>query len=186
MIEDCKNTFLSQLYPTLPILDRAQIRDLTAEMYHSEETYCLILALCAFVLIQPQVETVAVYAPSLTAFAEATTVRAQYFLSEALTVRKNFHFRYLGESPTINGVITSFFIFGCFFGLNRQAKAWHYLREATAWAQILGMQNELFYQHEDGREALRRRRLFWLLVVTERQVGHMRCGSTDLILMLNT
>jgi hypothetical protein len=42
------------------------------------------------------------------------------------------------------------------------------LREATTLVHILGMQKEDTYTKFDAIEASRRRRLYWLLFVTER------------------
>jgi hypothetical protein len=66
-------------------------------------------------------------------------------------------------------VITSFFLFGSHFCLDKQNTAWFHLREATTLAQLLGMHMESFYQTSgDIIENARKRRLYWLLFVTER------------------
>jgi hypothetical protein len=91
-------------------------------------------------------------------FATGTTL-----LDEALRVRKGYEYV---ESPTSD----SHFILPicCYFGLDKHNTAWFYLREATTLAQILGMQDESNYRTGDLVECSRRRRLYWLLFVTER------------------
>ena len=89
-------------------------------------------------------------------------------MEESVRMRKAFDYI---EGPTVDTIITSFFLFGCCFGLNKHNTGWLHLREATALAQILGMQDENTYLFDDVVETSRKRRLFWLLFVTERQVS---------------
>ena len=86
-------------------------------------------------------------------------------LDEAIRVRKGYDYI---ESPSIWSVITSFFFFGAHFCLDKHNTAWFHLREATTLAQIMGMQDENHYSQGDLIETSRRRRLYWLLFITER------------------
>ena len=86
-------------------------------------------------------------------------------MEEAARMRKAYDYI---ENPTTDTIRTSFFLFGCCFGLNKHNAGWLYLRDATALAQILGMQDESAYVSSDAVENARKRRLFWLLFVTER------------------
>ena len=74
------------------------------------------------------------------------------------------------ESPTLASLVTSYFLFGCYFGLDIHTKAWFYLREATMFAYILGMNKEETYITCDVIDSSRQRWLYWLLFVTERYV----------------
>ena len=165
LIEGCTDFFFTQMYPTMPILYRDQIRHALGDMGHSVESYCLITSFLAFMLIQPGIllktgpmmeqPTASVTNPKM----------GSELMDEAIRVRKGHDYI---ESPTVNTVITSFFLFGCSFGLNKHNSAWFHLREATALAQILGMQDENTYMFDNVVETSRKRRLFWLLFVTER------------------
>ena len=150
----------------MPILPKEQIRRMAGETSRSVEAYCLITSLTAFMLIQPGIVLKAIPqlgegAPSVTNVKVGSAL-----MDEAIRVRKGFY-DYV-ENPTVNTVITSFFLFGCCFGLNKHNTAYFHLREATALAQILGMQDENTYISDDVVETSRKRRLFWLLFVTER------------------
>lgn len=101
----------------------------------------------------------------------ANLVSGNLLLEETLRVRKSYDHL---ESPTMNSLVTSFFLFGCYFGLDLHNKAWFHLREATTLAHILGMQKEETYLQFDAVEASRRRRLYWLLFVTERAYALQR------------
>ena len=65
-------------------------------------------------------------------------------------------------------VMTSFFFFGTYFCLDLHGTAWFHLREATTLALSSGMHDESTYKHLNRQERSRRRRMYWLLFVTER------------------
>ena len=165
LVENCTDFFFAHMYPTMPILDREQVRQTVSNVDQSLEAYCLICSLSAFMLIQPGVEL----KPNNTAEGPARSIRntalGTALLEETLRVRKSYEYI---ESPTISTIITSFFIFGCCFGLNKHNTGWLHLREATALAQLVGMQEEQHYMTTAVAESSRERRLFWLLFVTER------------------
>ena len=151
----------------MPILYREQVQQTTADISHSSESYCLITSLCAFMLIQPGIVLKTSHALGEQADSVTNPKMGTVLMEECTRVRKSYDYV---ENPTVNTVITSFFLFGCCFGLNRHNTGWLHLREATALAQILGMQDENTYMFDNVVETSRKRRLFWLLFVTERQV----------------
>lgn len=95
----------------------------------------------------------------------ANLLSGNLLMEETLRVRKSYDHL---ENPTLNSLVTSFFLFGCFYGLDLHNKAWFHLREATTLAHILNMQKEDTYVQFDVVDSARRRRLYWLLFVTER------------------
>ena len=165
LIEGCTDFFFTQMYPTMPILYRDQIRHAVGEMGHSVESYCLITSFLAFMLIQPGIVLKTGHLMNQPAGSVTNPKMGSALMDEAIRVRKGYDYV---ENPTVNTVITSFFLFGCSFGLNKHNTAWFHLREATALAQILGMQDENTYMFDNVVETSRKRRLFWLLFVTER------------------
>jgi hypothetical protein len=54
------------------------------------------------------------------------------------------------------------------FNLDRHNTAWFHLREATTLAHIMGMHEEQSYLNGDHLSNIYRRRLYWLLFLTER------------------
>lgn len=116
-------------------------------------------------LIQPGIELKIGQVPN--GSSSTNTALGLILLDEALRVRK--HYDYV-ENPTVVSVMTSFFLFGCYYGLNKQNTAWFHLREATASVQILGMDEESYYLEGYIKDTSSKRRLFWLLFITERQV----------------
>lgn len=60
------------------------------------------------------------------------------------------------------------FLFAAYGNLDRQDQAWFYLSQATSLALTLGLHREATYSTFGEEEAEERRRVFWLLFVTER------------------
>ena len=163
----CLEFFFAHMYPTMPILQREQIGLLVGSMTHSVESYCLVVALDAFMLIQPGIAQHVPFSMDEPSGAITNPRMGAALMDEVVRVRKGYDYV---EHPSVHTVITSFFLFGCCFGLNKHNTAWVHLREATALAQILGMQDESTYAFGDQKENATNRRLFWLLFVTERCV----------------
>ncbi len=141
------------------------MQQIVSDMDNSGEAYCLICSLSAFMLIQPGVELKSDHTVQGSTKSIRNTALGTALLDETLRIRKSYEYV---ENPTISTIITSFFIFGCCFGLNKHNTGWLHLREATALAQLMGMQEEHHYVTSDDNESSRERRLFWLLFVTER------------------
>ncbi|KAK4507008.1 hypothetical protein PRZ48_000742 [Zasmidium cellare] len=165
MITSCVDYFFAHLYPTQPILHRQKVGETIGQMDNSIEAYCLVVSLCAYMMIQPNMVIPPEAFEGLEIPPQPSLQLGHTLLQEALRVRKGHNYI---ENPSIWSVVTSFFFFGSYFCLDRQNTAWFHLREATTLAQIMGMHEEVNYQLEDVVESSRRRRLYWLLFVTER------------------
>ena len=151
----------------MPILDIKQVRSTMAEASQSIEAYCLLCSLAAFMMIQPGNEQKPASNSSRSVSPTTNPALGVSLMEEAVRLRKLIDYV---ESPSVTTVITSFFLFGCCFGLSKHNTAWFHLREATALAQLLGMQDQGTYMAGDSVDNSIRRRLFWLLFVTERLV----------------
>ena len=166
LITSCVDYFFANLYPTQPILHRQRVGEVIGQMDSSIEAYCLGVSLCAYMLIQPNMELPST-ATAGTALQGSSVPYGHILLEEALRVRKGYDYV---ENPSIWSVITSFFFFGSYFCLDKHNTAWFHLREATTLAIVIHMHEEDSYTTLDCIESSRRRRLYWLLFVTERQV----------------
>ena len=123
---------------------------------------------CAYMLIQPnmQLSTDLSLQDDLLE-RSSTSELGTTLLAEAVEARKASNYI---EFPTPVSVTTSFFLFGCYFCLEKHNTAYFHLREATTIALLLGMNQEDGYTGTDVVEAVLKRRLYWLLFVTERSV----------------
>lgn len=165
IVNACVEYYFSQLYPTLPILHRGRVQQTIMSMDQSIEAYCKMVSLCAYVLFQPNM----VLPPHIRLdgeFGQTTNLSlAHAFLDETIRVRKAYEF---SENPTILTIYTSYFIFSCYFCLDRQNAAWVYLRQAMTLAHIIFLHDENSYKNDDFIDSSRKRRLFWVLFMTER------------------
>jgi hypothetical protein len=164
LVESCLEFFFGNVYPTMSILDHQQVQEVAMNMEHSTEAYCVISALCAYVMIQANMTVPPNLLPRPEMAQLSNVSLGHILLEESTRVRKGFEYR---ENPTHLSVLTSWLYYGCYFGLGRDNTAWTYLREATTEAQILGMHDEDSYK-SDPLDAPKRRALYWLLFVAER------------------
>lgn len=160
-VRSCVDFFFLEVYPNQPILGREETNELCAKMEESAEKHCLVIALCAYVTLLPNM-AISTEGPLE---AGRKVYRATVLLDELLQVRKGY--AYMQSSSTWT-VITSYFLFACYSRMENNSLAWFYLREATTIALMLGMHDEQAYQTADIQSNIRRRRLYWLLFVSER------------------
>lgn len=163
LIQCCVDFFFERMYPTQPILDRSRLQQSIANMNTSADDYCFIVSLCAYMIIQPNMQLPTSLNPESDINSNVSI--GMSLLENALHMRKTCNHY---ENPTPEAVTTSFFLFGCYFCLEKHNTAWFHLREATTLALLMGMHQENTYQSMDAMAATLTRRLFWLLFVTER------------------
>lgn len=165
IITACVDFFFLHMYSTQPILHRQQIQEAIMAMDESNEAYCFLCALCAYVLIQPNMALPEVTARNASQSPTMAIGLGSTLLDEANRIRRSYNYF---EMPNVWSIVISFFFFGSYFGLDQQSIAWFHLREATTLAITIGMDQEETYTVGDPMVAVRKRRLFWLLFVTER------------------
>ncbi|KAF7942969.1 hypothetical protein EAE96_010918 [Botrytis aclada] len=181
MVKECTEFFFANMYPTMPILHRERLEQQALYVDQNVDTYCLLTAMCAFMMIQPGMG-IPGDPLGLDNLPGANIVSGTLLLEETLKVRKSYDYC---ESPTQNSLVTSFFIFACYYGLDLHNKAWFHLREATTLAHTLEMVKEDTYHQFDIIESSRRRRLYWLLFVTERSYALQRHRPLSLQATIN-
>ncbi|KAI0001385.1 hypothetical protein F4779DRAFT_604225 [Xylariaceae sp. FL0662B] len=170
MAKECIEFFFANMYPIMPILHRQRLEQQAMYMDQSLDTYCLVTSLCAFMMFQPGMNVPGAD-PLLEHMAGANIASGTVLMEETIRVRKGHEYL---EAPTLNSLCTSYFLFCSYYALDMHDKAWFYLREATTIAHIIGMTKEETYLQYDNVEASRRRRLYWLLFVTERAYALQR------------
>lgn len=95
-----------------------------------------------------------------------TDVEPIDFANEALKARELSKFR---MHPTPDTLLTSFFLYAYYINLKGgTTSAIVYLREAISIAQILGLHNESTYLDKPSPEVHRLRKIYYMLLVTER------------------
>jgi hypothetical protein len=108
-------------------------------MDRSTEAYYMVVALCAYVMIQANHKPPFNVLPRPEMAHMSNVGIGHVLLEESVRVRQGYNHR---ENPTHMSVLTSWFYSGCYFELVRENTAWTYLRDATTQAQLLGMHDE--------------------------------------------
>ncbi|KAI0616205.1 c6 zinc finger domain-containing protein, partial [Pyrenophora tritici-repentis] len=173
LVESCIEYFFNNFYPTEPVLQRQRAQEAVVGMDRSTEAYCMIVALCAYIMIQGNHKPDVNVLPRQEMAHMSNVDIGHVLLEESVHVRQGYQYR---ENPTYMSVLTSYFYQGCYFGLARETTAWTYLREASTQAQLLGMHDGGTYKY-DPLNKLSKRVLYWQLFIAE---------STALILQVQT
>lgn len=156
------DVYFDRLHPTLPLLNRSSLftRMLAKEHRRNPQFGSMLLSLCAFALTQP-IEI------NERPTSSSRASQARLMIHEATKMRSCSEF---GEHPTIEAVLTSFFLFGCLFGSNQHSAAFLRLREALDLAATLGLNDPDLYYRLPGDETGQRLRTYLVLSITERYV----------------
>lgn len=163
--------FFDHLFFIMPIIDRQIYLD--PHLYDSStcltsETYAFLCSLCAATIVQLDAAT---RVPGLDPLPGRPSSTSEMFIEECLKTRREFD--YIGNPTTIT-VMTSFFIFAYYGNKEQSEKAWHYLQESISFAENLDMDDESTMLELNTVEAQWRRRLYWLLFITERYISEPR------------
>lgn len=154
------DVYFDRLHPTIPVLNRSSLYTsmITQEHRKNSQFGAMLLSLCAFSLTQP----IEINERPTTS---SRALQARAMMNEATKMRSCSDF---GENPTIEAVLTSFFLFGCLFGSNQHNAAWLRIREALDLAATLGLNDPESYQDLSGEEKGQRLRTYLVLSITER------------------
>ncbi|KAK3067491.1 hypothetical protein LTS18_001101, partial [Coniosporium uncinatum] len=154
------DVYFKRLHPTVPILSRSTLyHEMLMRKHRVDKQYgAMLLSLCAFAMTQPVQIHERASVPS-------RTVQARMMMEESVKMRVTADF---GEYPTIEAVLSSFFLFACLFGANQHKAAWHRIREAVDLAGSLGIQNPDSYIGLSSEQREQWLRTYLVLSVTER------------------
>lgn len=154
------DVYFDRLHPTLPVLNRSAIfiRILSQEHRRNPQFGAMLLSLCAFALTQP-------IDISERPTSSSRADQARLMMNEATKMRSSSDF---GEHPTLEAVLTSFFLFGYLFGSNQHNAARLRLREAIDLASTLRLNEPNTYLDFSSEEKGQWLRTYLVLSVTER------------------
>lgn len=163
------NVYLKYLFPIMPVVRGDQLRmDSHQPERLSRSRYAFLASLCAATHIQLKLDgdTPVPDPARLQGLGDGhSLVSGEKLLAEAVRARRECD---IVEEATIESLLTSFFLFASYGNLDKQNHAWYYLCEATSMIFTLGLHRESSYADFSVEEAEERRRIFWLLFVTER------------------
>ncbi|OJJ40715.1 hypothetical protein ASPWEDRAFT_229861 [Aspergillus wentii DTO 134E9] len=164
------NVYVKYLFPIMPVVRREQLQlDCHQPDRLSHRRYAFLASLCAATHIQLKLDgTAPVSDPSshLKAAVDGHSVMSgEELLAEAVRARKECD---VVDEMHLESLLTSFFLFAAYGNLDKQNHAWFYLCQATSMAFTLGIHRESTYSEYSIEDAEERRRVFWLLFITER------------------
>lgn len=163
------NVYLKYLFPIMPVVRSEQLQlDSHQPQRLSPQRYAFMSSLCAATHIQLKLDGAAPPSDptSLQAAVDGRSVMSgEELLSEAVRARAECD---VVEDVSIESLLTSFFLFASYGNLDKQKHAWFYLCQSMSMVFTLGLHRESTYSGLSMEEAEERRRVFWLLFVTER------------------
>ncbi|KAJ0420799.1 hypothetical protein BJY00DRAFT_122101 [Aspergillus carlsbadensis] len=162
------DVYFDRLHATLPVLSRSTLftQLVLHEHRRNPQFGAMLLSLCAFSLTQP-------IDISERPTSSSRADQAKILVQEATRMR--FSLADFGENPTIDAVLTSFFLFGYLFGSGQHNAARLRLREAVDLASTLGLNNPASYADCSSAEVKGQwLRTYLVLTVTERAYALQR------------
>ncbi|KAF2399704.1 hypothetical protein EJ06DRAFT_478579 [Trichodelitschia bisporula] len=164
VVRACIDFFFKKLYPMQPVVHFAQIETVAGRMGGSAEAYAEIASLCAFALLYAGMS-------GMGPTEGLDPARGRALLDEALAVRRAVDGV---EAASLGAVYTAYWASCCYLCLDNSTAAWIWLRQATTVAHVLGLHDEATYDDEDYVENSRKRRLYWVMFMTERRTYAIR------------
>jgi hypothetical protein len=153
LVDSCLDFFFANIYPSTPVLQRQKAQEAVVNMDQCTEAYCLVVALCAYVIIWGNMNAHLMHSSS-----EMSNMALGHALLEgSVRVGDSHESR---KNPTHMAVLTSWFYYRSYLSLAQKRTARHYLRKATTHAQVLDVQDLL--------DVSRKRVLYWVLFMAER------------------
>ncbi|KFY00335.1 hypothetical protein V490_01401 [Pseudogymnoascus sp. VKM F-3557] len=153
--------FFDHLFPIMPVLERNKYLDskmLEDQVAMSPGEYALLTAVSALTIVQLSLP--GHFVPN-----EVPTISAGMLIEECLRIRHKCNYI---ETPNLQTVLTSFFLFGYYGNLEKHNQARHFLHEAISFAEAIKLDDEIYLSQLDTRQEQWYRRTFWLLFITER------------------
>lgn len=156
------------MFPIWPVV---RPKDLLEACTDSESVlprrYCLLLALSAATTIQLKLASnhllVDLSEESLEEIAAPYTT--EYFLNEAIKARNALN---IAETPDIDTLLTSCFLFSAYANLGRSNEAWFYLSQTVSFVIALQLHDETIYSTLESEDAEMKCRIFWMVFILER------------------
>lgn len=154
--------FMQHMYLIMPIVDSELMSDCANPEVLHPQRYAHLVALSAATHLQLNLD-IGEYESS-----GDNLISGQNLINEAVRALGEYDTL---EHPHLDTCLTMFFLFCAYGNLAKANYAWHYLSQTISFLQILKMDREESYAGFPPADAEIRRRVYWLIFVTERLVG---------------
>lgn len=169
LIPLCVEVYTAHLYPLLPVVHLPTLQSYCCQPSVPPSQRTLLLALSALTSLH-----VANLPPPSRPPSGSNTdwiSAAKSFLEECSATRQAYD--YVAHLQ-LNDILTSFLLSRLYIEMGNSRKAWVYLRETGALAVEFGLDREDGYAGSEGEDDLARRRLFWAVLISEREFAILR------------
>ncbi|RBR16875.1 hypothetical protein FVER53590_00005 [Fusarium verticillioides] len=155
------------LYPIMPVVDDDVLADAARLDDIPPSRYALILAICAATRMQLRLDKRIDNCENdlNTQIPAEPRLTGDMLVNLAETSLRQYS---VIDDTTLDSVLVSFFLFASYGNLNDPRHAWFYLNQSITLAQSLDLTKESGYYGLPAEQREKRRRVFWLLFVTER------------------
>jgi hypothetical protein len=151
--------FFERVYPMIPVFPHDEVMSrINGAGLNDRDFVAMILTMTALSLVHPLKLEEAAQKPT-------RARQATMLLDEACRLSARWDY---GCASTIEGVLTSYLMFGTLFELGHAAGARMRLRESISMGEAMKLDEPSAYAGLEPREARRRMRMYWILAVTER------------------
>ncbi|KAJ5375555.1 hypothetical protein N7517_007561 [Penicillium concentricum] len=167
LVDACAEYFFSRMRGTVPVLQPGSFQkqvDLAETCLHA---YCFVAAFCAFVVTQTGFAVENSSLESSRVF--CTEEYRNSLIEEATEARKHID---PFTDPVRQSIIIAFLLYGCHIGLGNQRHAYYFLRESTTLYTASALESQASSAQVDDDDPSLAGKLFWLLVVSERDRAH--------------
>ncbi|KAL2683425.1 hypothetical protein Neosp_007895 [[Neocosmospora] mangrovei] len=175
--------FLKVIFPIMPVIDGDE---LLADAGRLEELppsrYALILALCAATRMQLGMDNAPIGEGPEVDIPPEPHLTGEMLIRLAETSVRQYN---VIDDMTLDTILTSFFLFASYGNLNDSRRAWFYLNQSISLAQSMDITSETGYHDLPDIEREKRRRVFWLLFVTESSIAKPRIIDSDCPIVMN-
>lgn len=170
--------FRTYLFPVMPVADEVSLlADCAAASSLAPSRFALLLALAAVTRIQLRLDN----SEEIISHSEDVSYGCEFespttglqFLAAAEEVRRKID---IADTMSEDAILTSFFRFACYGNQEEYKKAWFYLNQSVSMAILLEMDDETAESMAGltDKDIDRRRRIFWLLFISERYLFQPR------------
>ncbi|KAJ5649622.1 transcriptional regulator family: Fungal Specific TF [Penicillium longicatenatum] len=158
--------FLEHLYPIMPVFDAdAVMVDCANPEILPPRRYAFLAAMCAATHLQLKLDL-----PHGATHGEISP-SGRSLIDQAIQALRDFD---PVDEPHIDSLLTFFFLFSAYGNLDQHDHAWHYLSQSISFAFLLKLHQEQTYLPLDAEVAELKRRIYWLLFITERAYALQR------------
>lgn len=163
LIDLCVHEFFERMYTTVPVLHRGWLLQRVSEISQDSESYCIVGALCVFMISRSWSLLRAIPTVPSIGKQHAMLVCSR-IIEDVKNVRNQIDY---AENPRTCTVLTSFFLSGALFDIERTNASWFYLQEAITFSKMLQIHIEETYGSDIVLDTMNRR-IFWVLFISER------------------